>query len=101
MDNDIEQKIRGVLKNRNLFHGTSLFPAEINHLTARLSALLSREMSEAISIAKDAIRLAGDGDYSNGNTDCTGSIDEGRVRAGEFLSTLVARLKELTEKGNV
>ena len=42
-------------------------------------------------IIRDAMLLIQHGDYSNGNTDPTGSMDEGNVLAGRYIADLEAR----------
>ena len=56
---------------------------EIKQLTWRCGVL-----SEII---RDAMLLIQHGDYSNGNTDPTGSMDEGNVLAGQYIDDLEAR----------
>lgn len=60
----------------------------------RDSALDRAEQSEALlREALEAIEnLHGHGDFRNGNTDATGSVDEGSVRTFEFVQAITSRI---------
>ena len=63
-------------------------------LTAQV-AHLQNVVKSSLELAENCLQLAGMGDYKNGNTDPTGSIDEGDVRASEYYYKLYEQLKVL------
>jgi hypothetical protein len=60
---------------------------------AELEGELSEQRKDWVllkHLAANAILMARNGEYSNGVTDSTGTIDEGNVRAGEAMANLEA-----------
>jgi len=51
-----------------------------------------------VEAAENALTLIAHGDYHNGVTDSTGSVDEGEVRAGRIYGYLHAALAALQSK---
>ncbi len=59
---------------------------------------LRGERKLLVEIAEQCLELSGRGDYTNGNTDPTGTIDEGEVRASQMYYRLKGELEAITKK---